>query len=82
MDRHGHGAWGCPQGVQRGSLKFAFLALFGFHAVLMPLFPPALSGVRTGHLSVSDGPQWNQMIQTGKLEQPDGAILIFKRRFQ
>ncbi len=81
MDRHGGCAWRGSQGVQRGSLKFAFLALFGFHVALLPLFPPALSGVRTGHLSVSDGPQWHQMIQTGKLEQPDGAILIFKRRF-
>ncbi len=82
MGRYGRCAWRGSQGVQRGSLNLTFLSLFGFHALLLPLFPPVLSGVRTGELSVSDGPQWHHIIHTGELEQPDGAILIFKRRFQ
>jgi len=45
------------------------------HLSLFPVFAPTISGVRTGHEQISDGPRWHHMIETGIFERPDGVMV-------
>jgi len=49
------------------------------HISVVPVFAPTVSGVRTGHEQISDGPRWHHIVETGELERPDGVIV--KLRF-
>jgi len=51
------------------------------HLALVPVFKPTMSGVRTGHEQISDGPRWHHIIETGEMVQPDGMMIILKERF-
>jgi hypothetical protein len=51
------------------------------HMSIVPVFKPTVSGARTGHEQISDGPRWHHILRTGELEQPDGMMIILKERF-
>jgi len=51
------------------------------HLAVGLVFMPTVSGIRTGHEQISDGPRWHHILRTGELEQPDGMMVIFKERF-
>ena len=48
---------------------------------ILPLFPPKISGLHDAALSISNAPRWHHILHTGELEQPDGAILVVRRKF-
>ena len=50
------------------------------HLALVPVFKPTMSGVRTGHEQISDGPRWHHIIETGEMDQPDGAMIYVRLR--
>ncbi len=62
-------------------MKIFLTMLFHTHIYLMPVFVPEVSGVRNGHLVIKDGPRWGQMVETGQLDQPDGAMVFWVRGF-
>jgi len=45
------------------------------HLSILPVFTPIISGAFTGHVKISDSPRWHHMIETGKFEPPDGAMV-------
>jgi hypothetical protein len=45
------------------------------HIFIFPVFPPTISGAFTGHVKISNRPRWHHMIETGKFEPPDGAMV-------
>ncbi len=54
--------------------------LLRFHLALVPVFVPMLSGIHDAQMTVSAAPRWHYIVQTGELEQSDGAMLIFRSR--
>lgn len=58
----------------------AILALL-LHLSIVPVFVPTIGGAQTGHEQVSDGVRWHHILHTGELEQPDGAMIIYKEHF-
>ena len=48
------------------------------HLAVGLVFMPTVSGIRTGHEQISDGPRWHHIIETGELEQPDGAMIYVR----
>ena len=55
--------------------------LLRLHIAIVPLFVPSISGVRTAHETVSYAPQWHQIVLSGELQQPDGVMILYRRRF-
>ena len=55
--------------------------LLRWHIAIVPLFVPSISGVRTAHEIVSYAPQWHQIVLSGELQQPDGVMVLYRRRF-
>lgn len=55
--------------------------LLRLHLAIVPLFFPKLSGIHNGQLTVSAAPRWQHIIQTGALEQPDGAMIFWRTHF-
>ena len=54
--------------------------LLHLHIFLVPVFLPSVSGIHNAQEQVSDGVRWHHILQTGELEQSDGAMLIFRSR--
>ena len=54
--------------------------LLRLHLALVPLFVPKVSGIHDAQMTVSAAPRWHYIVQTGELEQSDGAMLIFRSR--
>ncbi|MGC9239848.1 MAG: hypothetical protein ACP5D5_09315 [Acidithiobacillus sp.] len=55
--------------------------LLRWHVAVVPVFVPSVSGVRTAHEQVSVASQWHQAILHGELQEPDGVMVIYRRRF-
>ena len=56
--------------------------LLRLHIAIVPLFVPSIGGVRTAHETVSYAPHWHQIVLSGELQQPDGAMILYKGDFQ
>ena len=54
--------------------------LLTLHIAIVPVFMPKLSGIHDAQEQVSAAPRWHYIVQTGELEQSDGAMLIFRSR--
>lgn len=60
----------------------AILALLlRFHFALVPVFCPKLSGIHDAQMTVSGAPRWHHILQTGELEQPDGAMIYARFKY-
>ena len=55
--------------------------LLMFPLAIVPVFFPKFSGIHNGQLSVSNAPAWHQILHSGDLEQPDGAMVLWRERF-
>lgn len=61
--------------------KLILILALHWHIAVLPLFVPKINGVHNGDISVSDAPAWNNILNTGQLEQPEGAIVVYKENF-
>ncbi len=79
MDGYGHCS-GCGVGsLRQGEMTHAVLALLlRWHIIVVPVFVPSVSGLRTAQEQVSYAPRWHHIFHTGKLEQPDGVMVFVK----
>lgn len=60
-------------------------AIFGIllrlHIAIVPVFVPSIGGIRDAQEQVSIAPRWHHIFNTGDLEQPDGAMILYKEKF-
>ena len=54
--------------------------LLRLHLAIVPVFVPKVSGIHDAQMTVTAAPRWHHIFHTGELEQPDGAMLIFRSR--
>ena len=52
--------------------------LLRFHLAMVPIFLPNVSGIHDAQMTVSGAPRWKHIMHTGQLEQPVGAMLIYR----
>ena len=52
--------------------------LLKLHLALVPLFLPNVSGIHDAQMTVNAAPHWKQVFHTGELEQPVGAMILYK----
>ena len=55
--------------------------LLRLHLAIVPVFLPNVSGIHDAQMTVSGAPRWHHILHTGGLEQPDGAMILYKERF-
>ena len=60
---------------------FVLSILLHFHLAIVPVFKPELGGFRTAHVSISNGPDWDDVFHKQEIQQPDGALFIAKYKF-
>lgn len=52
--------------------------LLRFHLAIVPIFLPNVSGIHDAQMTVSVAPAWKRIAYTGALEQPVGAMVIYR----
>ena len=55
--------------------------LLRWHLAIVPIFLPSVGGIHNAQESASYAPRWHHVFNTGKLEQPDGVMILYKGRF-
>ena len=48
---------------------------------IVPMFLPTIGGVHDAQEQVGNGLRWYHILRTGELEQPDGAMIVYKEHF-
>ena len=54
--------------------------LLHWHLAIVPVFLPKISGIHNAQMTVTAAPRWHHILYTGELEQPDGVMLIYRKR--
>ena len=57
-------------------------AILGFllrlHIAIVPVFVPKISGIHNAQMAVTAAPRWHHILRTGDVQQPDGAMILYK----
>ena len=52
--------------------------LLRLHLAIVPVFVPSIGGIHDAQEQVSVAPRGHHIFNTGELEQPDGAMILYK----